>query len=176
MIKKGLKKDITDFLQMPNKLSSKKKRQINKNKQKVNIGETNSRKAIISNLKNSNKKELPVSILATKTLKLKTKNINIAIIGANAYCIAYYLKRAQVFAISMRNIQYYAKKKVRAEINLKIDVFQEYHDFFDVFSKKNSDTLLLYQKYDHKIHLEKEQKSGHAPLYKMFFQKLDIIK
>ena len=32
MIKKGSKKDITNFLQMPNKLFSKKKRKINKNK------------------------------------------------------------------------------------------------------------------------------------------------
>ena len=31
---------MTDFLQVPNKLSNKKKRQINKNKQKANIKET----------------------------------------------------------------------------------------------------------------------------------------
>ena len=50
MIKKGSKEDMTNFLQIPNKLSGKKKRQINKRKQKTNIGETSSRKATISSL------------------------------------------------------------------------------------------------------------------------------
>ena len=35
MIKKSLKEDMTNFLQMPNKFSSKKRKQINKNKWKV---------------------------------------------------------------------------------------------------------------------------------------------
>ena len=56
MIKKGLKEDITDFLQTPNKLSSKKRRQINKSKRKTSIGETSSKKATISSLDNSDKK------------------------------------------------------------------------------------------------------------------------
>ena len=56
----------------------------------------------------------------------------------------------------MNNIQYQAKKKIRAETNEKSVVSQEYQDFLDVFLKKDSDTLLLYQKYDHKIHLKKE--------------------
>ena len=34
MIKRGLKEDMTDFLQILNKLSSKKRRQINKSKRK----------------------------------------------------------------------------------------------------------------------------------------------
>ena len=37
MIIRGLKEDITNFLQTLNKLSSKKKKQINKSKQKTNI-------------------------------------------------------------------------------------------------------------------------------------------
>ena len=37
MIKKGLKKNMINFLQMSNKLFSKKKRQINKNKKKISI-------------------------------------------------------------------------------------------------------------------------------------------
>ena len=48
MIKKGLKEDMTDFLQTPNKLSSKKRRQINKSKQKASIEESSSRKATIN--------------------------------------------------------------------------------------------------------------------------------
>ena len=84
---------MTDFLQMPNKLSSKKKRQINKNKRKTSIRKTNLRKSTISNLNSFDKKELPVLILATKKSDPKTKNIDIAMIGADAYYAACCLKR-----------------------------------------------------------------------------------
>ena len=95
---------MTDFLQTPNKLSYKKRRQINKSKRKVNIGKTNSKKATFRNLESSDKKELPVPIPATKTSKFKAKNIDIAMISTDAYYVVYYLKRAQVFAISIRDI------------------------------------------------------------------------
>ena len=48
MIKKGLKKDMTDFLQTLNKLFSKKKRQINNNKQKANIEEISLKKLLLA--------------------------------------------------------------------------------------------------------------------------------
>ena len=66
MIKRGSKKDLTDFLQTSNKLSSKKRRQINKSKRKINIRETSSKKTTISSLDRSDKKELPILISATK--------------------------------------------------------------------------------------------------------------
>ena len=85
MIKKVSKKDMTDFLQEPNKLSSKKRRQINESKLKASIRETSSRKVTISSLDNSNKKKLPILILTTKTSEPKTKDIDIAMIGADVY-------------------------------------------------------------------------------------------
>ena len=124
----------------------------------------------------SDKKELPVPILATKELDPKAQDIDIAMIGVDAYCVACRLKRAQVFALSMKDIQYQAEKEARAETNSTSVVPQEYHDFLDVFSKKDSDTLPPYRKYNHKIHLEKEQKPGYAPLYKMSPKKLDAVK
>ena len=60
--KKGSTEDMTDFLQTPNKLSNKKRREINQSKQKTSIGETSLRKAIMSNLDSLDKIELPVSI------------------------------------------------------------------------------------------------------------------
>ena len=114
--------------------------------------------------------------MATKESDFKAKDIDIAMIGADAYCAACRLKRAQVFAVSMRDIQYQAEKEARAETDPTSVVSQEYHDFFDIFSKKNSDILPPHQKYDHKIHLEEEQKSGHAPLYKMSPKELDTCK
>lgn len=44
------------------------------------------------------------------------------------------------------------------------------------FQKKNSDILLLYQKYNHKIILEEEQKHYYVVLYKMSFQKFVVVK
>ena len=136
MIKRGLKEDMTDFLQTPNKLSSKKRRQINKSKRKTSIGETSSKKATISSLDSSDKKELPVPILATKESDSKAKDIDIAMIDADAYYAACRLKGAQVFAVSMRDIQYQAEKEAKAETNPTSVVPQEYYDFLDVFSKK----------------------------------------
>ena len=144
MITKGSKEDMTDFLQMPNKLSSKKRRQINKNKRKTSIEESSLRKATINSLESSDKKELPVPIPTTKTSEPKAKDIDIAMIGADAYRAACHLKGAQVFTVSMRDIQYQAEKEARAETDPKSVVSQEYHDFLDVFSKKDSDTLPPY--------------------------------
>ena len=170
MIKKGSPKNMTDFLQMLNKLSSKKRRQINKSKKKTNIEETSSRKSIISSLDNYDKKELLISIPATKGLDPKAKDIDIAIIGTDAYDAACCLKRAKLFVVSMKNIQY------PAETNLRSVVPQKYHDFPNVFLKKDLNTLLPYQKYDHKIHLEEKQELDYIPLYKISPKELDTIK
>ncbi len=156
MIKRGSKEDMTNILQTSDKLSSKKRRQINKNKQKASIGETSSRKATINSLDSSNKKKLPVPLVVIKISEPKAKDIDIAIIGADIYRGTCRLKRTQVFVISMRDIQYQAEKKAKAKTDLKSVVPQKYHDILDVFSKKDLDTLPPYQKYDHKIHLEEE--------------------
>lgn len=47
---------------------------------------------------------MPVFILATIKSKPKIKDINITMIIANAYCAVCYLKRAQVFTVSKRDI------------------------------------------------------------------------
>ncbi len=61
-----------------------------------------------------------------------------------------------MFTVSIRDIQYQAEKKARAETDPKSVAPQKYHDFLDVLSKKDLDTLPLHRKYDHKIHLEEE--------------------
>ena len=64
----------------------------------------------------------------------------------------------------MRDIQYQAEKEAKAKPNPTSIIPQENHNFLDVFSKKDSDTLPPYQNYNHKIHLEEEQKPGHILL------------
>ncbi len=75
-------------------MSCKKRRQINKSKQKASIGETSSRKATINSLDTSDKEELPVLLAVIKTSEPKIKDIDIAMIGGDTYRAAYYLKRA----------------------------------------------------------------------------------
>ena len=97
-------------------------------------------------------------------------------IGVDTYYIAYCLKKPLVFALSIKDIQYQTEKKTRAETNPKSVVPHKYLDFLDVFSKKDLNTFLPHQKYDHKIHPEEEQKPSHELLYKISLKKLDAIK
>lgn len=164
MIKRGSIEDMIEFLQISNKLFNKKRRQINKSKQKADLQETSLIKATINSEDSFDKKELRVFIPAIKKLKSRIKNIDIAMIDANTYCAACYLKKTQVFAKFIRDIQYQVKKKVKFETNLKSIVSQEFHNFLDIFSKKNSDTLLLHQKYNYKIYSKEKQKPNHKLL------------
>ncbi len=52
----------------------------------------------------------------------------------------------------------------------------EYHDFLDVFYKKDLDIFPSYQKYHYKIVLDEKQKHGHALLYKILQQELVTVK
>ena len=56
----------------------------------------------------------------------------------------------------MRDLEYQLEKKARPETDPKTLLLKEYQDFLDVFSKKDSDTLPLYQKYNYKIVLKEE--------------------
>lgn len=75
-------------------------------------------------------------------------------IGIDDYCAACRLKEAQVFAISMKNLEYQVEKEARPETNPRSIVLEKYNNFLNIFSKKISDTFLSYQKYHHKIILE----------------------
>ena len=173
ILKRGSIENLDGFLKTTEKIVRKKRRLAIAFKQKSNMGKQNFKTAIINTLGNSGKKELPISTLAPTF----GKDIeDVAIIGADAYRLACQLKGAQVFAISMRDLEFQAEKEARPETNPKTVVPEEYHDLLDVFSKKDSDTLPPHRKYDHKIILEEEQKHDHAPLYKMSLQELDAVK
>lgn len=44
------------------------------------------------------------------------------------------------------------------ETDLKIVILEKYHNFFNIFSNKDFNTLFSYQKYNYKIILEIKQK------------------
>lgn len=51
----------------------------------------------------------------------------------NTYCISYKIKRALVFAISMRELEYQAEKKARWETDLRTVILAEYYYVLDIF-------------------------------------------
>lgn len=119
---------------------------------------------------------MSVFILAIIKFELKVKDINITIIGTEVYCATCYWKEAQVFNILMRDIKYLAKKETKAKTNLKCIIPLKYHNFLNIFWKKNSNTFSSYWKYDYIIQVEKKLKLNYTPLYKISLQDLDTIK
>ena len=88
-------------------------------------------------------------------------------------------QKAEIFAISMRDIEYQLNKGTKPLTDPKTVVPEEYHDFFDVFSKDISDTLRPYGKYDHKIELLKDKELsdlGHSALRGMSTPQLEFVK
>ena len=87
--------------------------------------------------------------------------------------------RAEIFAISMRDIEYQLNKGTKPLTDPKTVVPEKYHDFLDVFSKDISDTLRPYGKYNHKIELLKDKKLsdlGHSALRGMSTPQLKFVK
>ena len=88
--------------------------------------------------------------------------------------------RAEIFAISRRDIEYQLNKTMKLPTNPKTVVLIEYHDFLDVFSKDISDTLRPYGKYNHKIELLKDKDLasdlGHSAFQGMSTLQLEFVK
>ena len=88
-------------------------------------------------------------------------------------------QKAEIFAISMRDIKYQLNKGAKPLTDPKTVVPAEYHDYLDVFSKETSDTLRPYGKYDHKIELLKDKELsdlGHSALRGMSVPQLKFVK
>ena len=90
------------------------------------------------------------------------KPLDLALIGGAPFIHLARSKkqRAEIFAISMRDIEYQLNNGIKPPTNPKTVIPAEYHDFLDVFSKDISDTLRPYGKYDHKIELLKDKDLG----------------
>lgn len=65
-------------------------------------------------------------------------------------------KKLRFFPIFIKNLKFQTTKEARSETDQKRVVSKEYYNLLNMFSKKNLDTLSLYQKYAHKILLKEE--------------------
>lgn len=79
---------------------------------------------------------MPIWILKIKISIFVIKKINIIIIDINTYCVACKLKKAWVFTISIRVLEYSVQNKARQENDLKMFILKEYQDFLNLFSEK----------------------------------------
>ena len=71
------------------------------------------------------------------------KPLDLALIGGAPFIHLTKSKKqkAEIFAISMQDIEYQLNKRTKPLTNSKTVLPAEYHDFLDVFSKDISDTL-----------------------------------
>lgn len=116
ILKKSSAEKIDKFLKKPEKTL--KKRQLTKiSKRKTSIAKSNHKIIVISTLVNFGKQGLPILILKTKISIFDTKKIDSTIIGADAYWIACKLKKTWLFAISIKDLKYQSKNKIRPKTN-----------------------------------------------------------
>ena len=109
------------------------------------------------------------------------KPIDLALIGGAPFMHLAKSKKqkAEIFAISMRDIEYQLNKRTKPLTDPKTVVPEEYHDFLDVFLKDISDTLRPYGKYNHKIELLKDKDLsdlGHSALRGISIPQLEFVK
>jgi hypothetical protein len=130
--------------------------------------------------------ELQGRIISTKPTAKRTKpkmaaanlaSIDICLIGAMGFNRTLNWPSVTPFITSLYKIDWIIKEKEIEEIQREADkdkltneelidqkLLPQHHDFRDVFSKAESDTLALYCPYDLKIKLEKNQDLGFSPL------------
>lgn len=119
---------------------------MNTSKWKLSMDKSKSKRVFTNILDYSKEEGLPILTPKAKISIFAIKEMNIAIIGTDAYRTACKLKDAQVFAVSIRDLEYQAEKETIPETGQKKVVPEEYYDLLNIFFKKNSDTVPPYRK------------------------------
>ena len=102
------------------------------------------------------------------------KTLDICMIGAAAYAMYSKKKDYQLFAISLRDIDKALEEKSRPDPSILLP--EEYHDFFDVFSRTESDKLPPHRQYDYNIPLIPGKEPPSLPLRNQSQDELRVIK
>ena len=79
----------------------------------------------------------------------------------------------KVFTVSLRDIEKALEPKKHFDLTVKLP--KEYHQFLDVFSRQEADTLPVHWSYDHKILLEDEKQLTFKALYSMSQDELKVL-
>jgi hypothetical protein len=116
--------------------------------------------------------------IVTKTFNSKEKllEVNIAMIEASAFNMMNKRKNVNLFFVTLKDVEKHLEKHSKSNIVIKNVLSIEYHEFLDVCDKKTFNILVSHRFYDHKIVLKKDAVFEYTSLYKMFEEKLKIIK
>ena len=125
----------------------------------------------------SQKQLRALSSATSKASQLEKKEpLQLAMIGAAPFQYLARQKDMEVFAISMRNINYQLDKDKKPTIDPATRVPECYHNFLDIFLKDAFNTVSAYSKHDHVIRLLNEKNHGQAAMRPMSNEKLVFIK
>jgi hypothetical protein len=102
--------------------------------------------------------------------------MNIAMIKTFEFNIMSKRKKLNLFFVILKNVKKHLEKHNKSNIMIKNVLLIEYRDFLNVFDKKTFNILISHRFYDHKIVLKKNVIFEYTSLYKMFEEKLKIVK
>ena len=117
-----------------------------------------------------------VSDLKKKFAELPTMDISMirAALFNTLVQQAFYAKNMKIFNISIHDIKKTLAPKSTTNSAKKLWI--EYHDFFDIFSRADSNILPPHHPYDHKIPLIEEKTPPWGPLYSISQDELKVLK
>jgi hypothetical protein len=100
--------------------------------------------------------------------------MNIAMIKTSTFNMMNKKKNINLFFIILKDVEKHFEKHNKSNIVIKNVFSVEYHDF--LIDKKTFNILVSHRFYDHKIVLKKNIIFEYTSLYKMFEEKLKIVK
>ena len=83
-------------------------------------------------------------------------------------------ERVKLFSASLKDVEKTFQPKHRTYPAIKL--FQKFHEFFELFSEKETKKLPPHRLYDHKINFIKKKQPGYGPLYSMSQGELQNLK
>ncbi|TKA50332.1 hypothetical protein B0A49_13656, partial [Cryomyces minteri] len=108
-------------------------------------------------------------------MKLESKRpLDICMIGAAPFVHLTKKYSETMFAVSLRDVEKALQPKEEVDPATKLP--PEYHEFLDVFSRKDSDKLPIPRPYDHKIILQPGKEPPFGPLYGMSQPELLVLQ
>ncbi len=108
--------------------------------------------------------------------KKKLSEVKIAMIETSTFNMMNKRKDVSLFFVILKDVKKHFKKHNKSNIVIKNVLSAEYHEFLNVFDKKTFNTFVSHRSYDHKIVLKKNVIFEYIFLYKMFEEKLKIVK
>jgi acetyltransferase-like isoleucine patch superfamily enzyme len=106
----------------------------------------------------------------------KLSEVNIAMIKTSTFNIINERKDENLFFVILKKVKKHFEKHNKSNIVIKNVFSVEYHEFLNVFDKITFNTFVSHRFYNHKIVLKKNAVFEYTFLYKMFEEKLKIVK